>query len=319
MWQEGNQVKKGEERPFIENLDTIPISARDLLKNERYTLPHNGHPFTLINVARGCPYPCTFCIANIYYGKKLRHHSVEYVLNEIETCIRNHGIKDFLFWEEIFTLDKPFGTALCDAIIKKDLNISWATTTRADQVNEEILVKMKEAGCDLLGLGIESCSQQILDNAQKQETVGQIQKAVELCKKVGMPTMGHFIFGLPGETEETAQETIKYITTSGVDYMQCYCAVPYPKTPLGDLAKEKGWLVAKSWSDYDFGGRSVMDIGTVSPDDIDRFRKTAFRKFYLRPRFMLKQLKVIVSFRQLWQAIRFTKWMKTKQKKRKRQ
>ena len=319
MWQEGTQVKKGEERPFIENLDTIPISARDLLKNERYTLPHNGHPFTLINVARGCPYPCTFCIANIYYGKKLRHHSVEYVLDEIETCIRNHGIKDFLFWEEIFTLDKPFGTALCDAIIKKDLNISWATTTRADQVNEEILVKMKEAGCDLLGLGIESCSQQILDNAQKQETVGQIQKAVNLCKKVGMPTMGHFIFGLPGETEETAQETIKYITSSGVDYMQCYCAVPYPKTPLGDLAKEKGWLVAKSWSDYDFGGRSVMDIGTVSPDDIDRFRKTAFRKFYLRPRFMLKQLKVIVSFRQLWQAIRFTKWMKTKQKKRKRQ
>jgi radical SAM superfamily enzyme YgiQ (UPF0313 family) len=178
---------------------------------------------------------------------------------------------------------------------------------------------MKEAGCDLLGLGIESCSQQILDNAQKQETVGQIQQAVELCKKVGMPTMGHFIFGLPGETEETAQETIKYITSSGINYMQCYCAVPYPKTPLGELAKEKGWLVAKNWSDYDFGGRSVMDIGTVSPDDIDRFRKTAFRKFYLRPRFMLKQLKVIASFRQLLQAIRFAKWMKTKSKNRKRQ
>lgn len=317
MWKEGTEIKKGDPRPFIEDLDTIPLASRDLLKNERYTLPHNGHPFTLVNVARGCPYPCTFCIANIYYGKKLRHHSVEYVLHEIETCITDHGIKDFLFWEEIFTLDKTFGTALCDEIIRKGLTISWATTTRADQVNEEILLKMKEAGCELLGLGMESCSQKILDNAQKQETVGQIQQAVELCKKVGMPTMGHFIFGLPGETEETAQATIKYIASSGINYMQCYCAVPYPKTPLGEMAREKGWLTAKRWSEYDFGGRSVMDIGTVSPDDIGRFRNTAFRKFYLRPGFMLKQLRVITSIRQLWQAIRFTKWMKTKPKNRK--
>jgi anaerobic magnesium-protoporphyrin IX monomethyl ester cyclase len=314
MWREGKEIKKGAPRPFIQDLDTLPMASRDLLKNERYKLPHNGHPFTLVNVARGCPYSCSFCIANIYYGKKLRHHSIDYVMNEIETCITHHGIKDFLFWEEIFTLDKAFGIALCEEIISRGLDISWATTTRADQVNEEILTRMKDAGCVLLGLGMESCSQKILDNSQKHETVDQIKKAVELCKKVGMPTMGHFIFGLPGETEETAQETIKYITTSGIDYMQCYCAVPYPKTPLGEMAKEKGWLVAKRWSDYDFGGRSVMDMGTVSPDDIDRYRNTAFRKFYMRPRFILKQLKMITSIRQLMQAVHFTKWMKTKSK-----
>jgi radical SAM superfamily enzyme YgiQ (UPF0313 family) len=129
--------------------------------------------------------------------------------------------------------------------------------------------------------------------------------------------MGHFIFGLPGETEETAQETIRYITTSGIDYMQCYCAVPYPKTPLGEMAKEKGWLVAKRWSDYDFGGRSVMDIKTVSPDDVDRYRRTAFRKFYLRPRYMLRQIKRLSSPRQLLQAAQFAKWTKSKPKKRK--
>ncbi|UCG07649.1 MAG: radical SAM protein [Desulfobacterales bacterium] len=315
MWREGKEIKKGDPRPFIEDLDTIPMASRDLIKNERYQLPHNGHPFTLVNVARGCPYLCTFCIANIYYGKKLRHHSIDYVLNEIETCMTQHGIKDFLFWEEIFTLDKAFGMGLCDEIMRRDLDISWATTTRADQVNEEILMKMKDAGCELLGLGIESCSQKILDNVQKHETVDQIKQAVALCKKVGMPTMGHFIFGLPGETEETAQETINFLASSGIDYMQCYCAVPYPKTPLGDMAKEKGWLVAERWSDYDFGGRSVMDIGAVSPDDVDRYRKTAFRKFYMRPKFILRQLKVITSIRQFLQAVRFTKWMKTKPKK----
>ena len=312
MWREGDRVKKGDPRPFIQDIDTIPMASRDLLKNERYKLPHNGHCFTLINVARGCPYSCIFCIANIYYGKKLRHHSVGYIIDEIEVCMKQHGIKDFLFWEEVLTLDKAFVMELCDEIIKRDIDIFWAATTRADLLDEKMLRKMKEAGCELLGLGIESCSQKILDNLRKDETVDQIKEAVELCKKVGMPTMGHFIFGLPGETEETAQETIKYIGKLGLDYMQCYCAVPYPKTPLWKMAEEKGWLITKRWSNYDFGGRSVMDIGGVSPDDIDRYRRVAFRKFYLRPKFILQQIRMITSFRQLIQAANFMKWMKTK-------
>jgi radical SAM superfamily enzyme YgiQ (UPF0313 family) len=315
LWREGAEIKKAPPRPFIQDLDTIPMAARELLRNERYILPHNGRPFTLVNVARGCPYPCTFCIANIYYGKKLRHHSVSYVLNELETCITRFGIRDFLFWEEIFTLDKAFGMELCGEIITRRLPISWATTTRADLVDEAILTTMKKAGCELLGLGIESCSQEILDNAQKKETVAQIRHAVSLCKKVGIPSMGHFIFGLPGETEETAQETINYLSTSGLDYMQCYCAVPYPKTPLGEMAQEKGWLTSTRWSEYDFGGRSVMNIGTVSPQDVDRYRETAFRRFYLRPRFILRQLKVITSPRQLLQAAQFMKWMRNKPKR----
>ncbi len=312
LWRQGAEVRKGDPRPFIQDLDTIPVASRDLLRNERYKLPHNGHPFTLVNVARGCPYSCIFCTANIYYGKKLRHHSVKYVIDEIEQCIQDHGIRDFLFWEEVFTLDKPFGIALCDEIMKRKLSIEWMTTTRADLVDEEIVKKMKEAGCILLGLGIESCSQEILDRAKKNETVEQIVNAVNLCKKVKLPTMGHFIFGLPGETEETAQNTIKAITDLGLDYMQCYCAVPIPKTPLGEMAREKGWVRAKQWSQYDYGGRSVMDIGTVSPDDIDRYRDTAFRKFYFRPKYILKQLKVITSIRQLIQAASFAKWMKAK-------
>jgi radical SAM superfamily enzyme YgiQ (UPF0313 family) len=174
---------------------------------------------------------------------------------------------------------------------------------------------MKDAGCMLLGLGIESCSQEILDRAKKNETVEQIVNAVNLCKKIKLPTMGHFIFGLPGETEETAQNTITSIRNLSLDYMQCYCAVPIPKTPLGQMALEKGWVKAKQWSQYDYGGRSVMDIGTVSPEDVDRYRDSAFRKFYFRPSYILKQLKVITSIRQLMQAASFAKWMKTKSTK----
>lgn len=312
IWREADQVKKGESRPFIQDIDTIPMAARDLLRNERYKLPNNGRPFTLVNVARGCPYACVFCTANIYYGKKLRHHSVEYVVNEIELCIKNHGIRDFLFWEEVFTLEKSFGIALCDEIIKRGLNISWMTTTRADLIDEDILRKMKAAGCVLLGMGIESCSQEILNNVKKNETVEQIVTAVNLCKKMKIPTMGHFIFGLPGETESTAQETIKYIRSLGLDYMQCYCAVPIPKTPLGEMARANGWITAQRWAEYDYGGSSIMNIGTVSPADVDRYRQTAFRKFYLRPKYIIKQLLSLKSLRQVLQAANFLKWMKTK-------
>ncbi|MBW1789590.1 MAG: radical SAM protein [Deltaproteobacteria bacterium] len=313
LWRNGPRIEKGPPRPFVEDLDTIPSVARDLFRNDRYRLPHNGNPFTLINVARGCPYPCSFCIANIYYGKKPRIHSVNYVINEIETCIKDHGIKDFLFWEEVFTLHKDFSADLCREMIRRKLNISWATTTRADLVDEQLLLIMKRAGCELLGLGIESCSQQILDNAKKQETVSQIRNAVALCRKAGMPTMGHFIFGLPGETEATARSTISYAVGLGLDFIQCYCAVPYPKTPLGELARERGWIQpGRRWSDYDFGGRSIMNIGTVSPDDVDRFRRTAFRRFYLRPGVILNKLKMITSPRQLIQAAGFLKWMRTR-------
>ena len=124
--------------------------------------------------------------------------------------------------------------------------------------------------------------------------------------------MGHFIFGLPGETAETAQKTIKYIVSLGLDYMQCYCAVPLPKTTLGEMAREKGWVAAKRWSEYDYGGCSVMNIGSVSPEDVNRYRRIAFQKFYMRPRFMLQQLKTVKSFRQFMQAANFLKWIQTK-------
>jgi radical SAM superfamily enzyme YgiQ (UPF0313 family) len=315
IWREGDSIQMAEARPYIKDLDELPFAARDLLPNERYTLPTNGHPFTLINVARGCPYPCIFCIAPIYYGRPLRRHSLEYVLSEIEYCQKELGISDFLFWEEIFTLDRKFGLALCKAILEKGWRISWATTTRADHVDKEILSLMKKAGCELLGLGIESSSQEILDNAHKQEQVGDIEKAVALAREVGLKTMGHFVFGLPGETSETADASIEFGLKLGLDYMQCYAAVPYPKTRLGEMAREEGWVTSSRWAEYDFGGQSIMDIGSIAPVQVDEARRSMFRRFYLRPVYMMRQLGgMIRNPRQIFQASKFLNWMTTRDK-----
>ncbi len=312
MRRDGESIVKGATREVLGDIDGLPFAARDLLHNKRYTLPHNGKPFTLVNVARGCPWPCIFCIAPAYYGKRPRRHSLSYVLDELAYCQNELDVHQFLFWEEIFTLDREFGMALCEAILRKGWKISWATTTRADQVDTEILQTMKRAGCDLLGLGIESSQQHILDNAQKRETVDDIRNAVALCKKVGLRTMGHFIFGLPGETPETAEKTIEFGVELGLDYMQCYSAVPYPKTPLGEMAREKGWLTTTRWQNFDFGGNSIMDTGSIRPDQVDAARERMFKRFYLRPGYIARQFGQLVRRpRQLLQASKFLNWMRS--------
>ncbi len=312
MWrQDGSDaVGMAHERPYVDNLDDIPMAARDLLRNNEYRLPHNGRPFTLINVARGCPYPCIYCLAPAYYGKALRRHSLGYVIEELEHCQQQLGIDQFLFWEEIFTLDRQFGLDLCEEILRRDWKISWATTTRADRVDLELLRKMKEAGCDLLGLGIESGVQEILDQADKRETVDDMVRAVDLCRQAGLRTMGHFIFGLPGETAETIEQTIDFGVRLGLDYMQCYPAIPYPGTRLGELARENGWIASERWQDYNFGGASILAIGTVTPARVDQARRDMFRRFYFRPGYVARQVgRLLTRPRQLLQAARFLRWI----------
>ncbi|MFH0983966.1 MAG: radical SAM protein [Candidatus Omnitrophota bacterium] len=316
MHRTGGELFVNAKRPQITDLDTIPRPAREFLKNDRYRLPHNDNTFTLINVARGCPFPCIYCIVHPYYGNKVRKHSVSYVMTEIRECIEKHGVQEFLFWEEVFTLDKKYAMELCQAILDNGFSFKWAATTRVGLLDEELLTMMKKAGCYLLGLGIESGVQEILDNAKKNQTLDDIRKAVALCKKVGIRTMGHFIFGLPGETRETAEQTIQFMLSLHLDYMQSYCAVPYPKTEYGALAKEKGWVKPVPWSQYDFGGTSIVNMGTLTPEDVTYFRERAFKKFYYRPLYLLGKIREF-SLHQLFTLSKFTRWMKSRRKKRK--
>jgi radical SAM superfamily enzyme YgiQ (UPF0313 family) len=311
IYREGSDVRATPKRPLMENIDKIPFPDRDLLKKDRYRLPHNNKTFTLINSARGCPYECIYCIVNPYYGRKVRKHSIDYIIEEIRECVEKHDIDELLFWEEIFTLDKNRVVALCDAILRSNLSVHWAATTRVDLLDEDTLMAMKKAGCYLLGLGIESGDQAILNTAKKKQTIADVRRAVDLCKKVGIKTMGHFIFGLPGESKETANATIKFMLKLGLDYMQCYCAVPYPKTELGELAKKNSWIQAEKWSQYDFGGNSILHTDTMTPDEVSYFRKKAFRRFYFRPRFVARTFKEAKLTRMLG-LLKFVKWMSSK-------
>lgn len=309
MYRDGNDIHVNPSRPLLEDLDALPVPDRGLLKNERYRLPHNNKVFTLINTARGCPYSCTYCIVKTYYGKKARRHSLERILDEVQNCQERFGIQDFLFWEEVFSLDKDFVRGFCQAVIDKGWNIRWAATTRVTAVDAETLALMKRAGCYLIGLGIESGSQSILDAAKKNQKLEDVRRAVKLARQAKIQTMGHFIFGLPGETRETAEQTIGFMLDLDLDYMQCYCAVPYPKTELGDLARAQGWIRSEKWSNYDFGGNSILETSTMKPADVDYFRRKAFRRFYFRPSYIARKIFRDLSVRQVLRMASFGDWM----------
>lgn len=292
------------------NPDDLPFPARDLLDNERYRLPLTGKKFTLISIGRGCPHRCVYCTSQLYYGRTFRKRNISSIIDEIEECINLHDITNFLFWGESFTLDQAYGEAICREIVRRDLKITWSTTSRVDTLNEKLLLAMKQAGCAMLGLGIESANQQLLDNAMKGTSVKELQEAISIVKRSGIRAMGHFIFGLPGETKETAEKTIRFALTSGLDYAQFYCAVPYPGTELGELAQKKGWIQTDDYSQYDLS-ISVMKNEVLSPDDIKRLRDRAYRKFYLRPCMLLQALKEMSNFAAFFRSLNFLRWIKT--------
>jgi anaerobic magnesium-protoporphyrin IX monomethyl ester cyclase len=290
------------------NLDDLPFPARDLLNNDAYRLPMTGKKFTLLSVGRGCSGNCIYCIANIYYGTRFRKRSVASVISEIEECVHKYDIHNFLFWGESFTTDQNYGEEICDEIIKRNIEITWSTTSRVDTLNRSLLDKMKKAGCVLLGLGIESYDQTVLDNARKGVTTGQIDQAVSMVHQAGIKSMGHFVFGLPGETKETVLKSIKFACRN-VDFAQFYCAIPYPKTELEKIGRRQGWISKFDYEQFDLA-RSGMGNEFLSAKEIKKIRDRAYRRFYFRPEMLIRAMGEIGSLKSLFSALNFLNWIK---------
>jgi len=309
IYRDGSNIVVNERQNLSgNNPDDLPFPARDLINNDAYRLPTNGEKFTLLSVGRGCPEKCIYCIANLYYGHRFRKRSVDKVIEEIEECVTRHKIRSFLFWGESFTADPAYGEKICDEIIRRKINISWSTTSRVDTLNPVLLGKMKNAGCILLGLGIESYDQGVLDNAGKRITTGQIDAAVSMLKKAGINSMGHFVFGLPGDTRETSEKTIKFALRN-VDFAQFYCAIPYPKTKLGQMASESGWIVDHDFDDLDFTS-SVMGNESMTAVEIKNIRDRAYRRFYFRPKMIIQTFREVKSVKSFFSILKFARWIR---------
>ena len=298
-------------RPFITDLDTLPFPAWHLVDLECYKLPLLGERFVILLPLRGCPYSCTFCTAQTYYGRHLRRRSVPRTMEEIAFVIEKFGIRHFFIWADTFTVDRAYVMEFCDQLRRRDLAIRWTCNSRVDTVDQEMLYTMAQAGCWMISYGIESGNQGILDAIQKKITVQQSHDAVKMAKQAGMRVAGHFVLGFPGETEKTLQETVALSAAVDVDIAQFYCATPFPGSELYARAIQQGWITNQAFEQF-CQDRAVMQLPALLPATVNAYRRQGFLKFYLHPKRIWRILLMVRSggLRNLLSGCwRFVKWM----------
>lgn len=297
LWK-GEDPYLGPPTELVDKLDDLPYPARHLTPHHLYKMPFSrGESFATVIPSRGCPYPCTFCRAGTVWGTGIRTRSVENLMGELLGMRENLGINFFAFMTDTFTLRRSWVKQVMEAM--KPHGFRWVCNSRVDTIDYELACEMKAAGCELISFGVESGNAAILESSKKGITLDQIREGIGATKRAGILTFAYFIIGLPGETEETIEDTIRFARELDPDYCNFHVATPFPGTELYTMAKQNGWLVHEDWEQYEEMGSGVMSTPTLSPEAAMRAQKRATRSVYLRPRRIFKELKRLRSFADL--------------------
>ncbi|MEK7200873.1 MAG: radical SAM protein [Patescibacteria group bacterium] len=294
----GKEIIITPKRELIQNLDELPFPAWDLLSMDKYIPLANQYKRTpVINmvVIRGCPFNCSFCSGNSVFGRKIRAMSPQRVVEQISYVMENYGIREISFWDDMMTANKKWLYEFCDLLIKNKIDITWTCYSRVDCIDEEILRRMKKAGCWNIFFGYESGCQELLNNINKGTTLKQIENANMLCKKVGIEIRASFMIALPGETPEMARKTIDFAKKLNPDYAQFCITTPYPGTKLFEDATKYGVLDG-NFSEYNIWNAVFVPYGYKNREEIEAMEKRAMREFYLRPKYIWGRLKKINSW-----------------------
>ncbi len=272
------------------NLDNLPFPAYHLLPS--LNVYHTGvlnPPFATIITSRGCPFQCSFCA---YSNMGFRFRSPESVIEELKWLKKTTGLKSVLFFDDLIGLQKGNFEKICELMIKENLKLKWVACTRANLLNEEMLKLMKKAGCVEIPIGIESGSEKILKMTNKGISLDDIRKAAKLLHKVGILFYGMAIIGLPGETRETIEETIKFIKEIDPFYTQFCFATPFPNTEIYRYYKEHNFLLTEDWSKYSpLAPVPVIRTEALSAEELMELRNYMYRKLVLRPAYLLKKIR----------------------------
>ena len=273
-----------------EDIDLLPYPAFDLLPDLAKHYRPSSHsylrlPCASLVTSRGCNGKCLFC-ARPFIGERYRGHSAEYTLGMIDLLVKNYGVRDILFYDDNFLLDKKRVTAICEGLLKKNYNISWSCLARNETITSDFLNLIKRAGCWQIAFGIESGDQTILNNLKKRTTVEKNLKAIELTNKAGIHSRGYFMIGCPGETVESMNKTMDFTVSSGLkDFHSTFCT-PMPGSELFDKAEDYGKF-EKDWSKLGFWEPAFIPKG-LSSKQLIAMHKKMFRVFYLRPKIIFR-------------------------------
>lgn len=282
-WRLGNEIVVNWDRPFIRNLDDLPIPLHHLLPFDKYRIPAVKGPYTFIVTSRGCTAGCKYCIKHVSYQYSIRLRSPENIMQELRV-LKDLGIKHVHMYADLFTVNREQVMGLCKLMIEEQLGLTWTCNSRVDYVDEEMLQLMGKSGCTYISWGIESANEQILKKAAKGYRLEQAPRALKWAHKAGIKNWGYFIIGLPGETVETIQQTIKFSKSLPLDIALFHVAAPYPGTPFFFEVLENNWFrPGTQWEQVDMDKSTVLDYGNLKAEELEYWQKRAFREWAFRP------------------------------------
>ena len=285
VYRRGEEIRVNPRRRFIENLDSLPFPAFDLLPEFplAYRAPFLNYlkgPAAPLISSRGCPQSCTFCDRSVF-GNRYRYFSEDYLWDLFSLLRRQYGIHHLVFTDDQFAASRPRLLRLCEKLARGGLDIQWNCDARVDSVDPDLLKMMKGAGCWMISYGVESGSQKILDQVRKGITLDQVEQAVRWTQEAGIRAKGLFMIGYPEETEETLGETLAFIGRSRLDEINLSFLTPYPGTEIYREAKDAPNFV-EDWGRMN-ALNCLLPSEVLACRELEKAYGKIIRRFYLRP------------------------------------
>jgi len=287
-----NGAIKANPPAFVEDLDSLGYPDWEALDVKNYHRKKRwvrliGKDYFPILTSRGCPYACSYCGAFRITGRKVRRHSIEYVLGWIEKLHRDYGIKYFSVSDDAFTQDRDYVITLCREILARGLGIKWdcgSNAIRFDRIDPEMLHLMEQAGCFYVTVAIESGSERILKDMNRRSDLPAIRAGIELIKRESKMAIGaFFILGYPTETREDILRTIRLARSLPIDAPQFFLFTPHPGTPVLDKMVADRKIDLENWDHYNYY-RPSIPLADVSLTGLKLYQAYAYLSFFLRPR-----------------------------------
>jgi radical SAM superfamily enzyme YgiQ (UPF0313 family) len=307
LFKQNGEIVSNPPPPLNMDLDALPFPAHDLLPIERYSsLVTLKHPVGIIISSRGCPFRCSFC-SHSPTGKEFRIRSAENVVKEMIWC-RSLGFSYLLFYDEIMTLKKERVFELRDRIRAEGVRVPWMARLRAGLVDKEMLIALKDAGCDLVTMGIEAGSPKVLSRLNRPTDTSEVIETFKDASKIGLKTLAYFMIGNPDETREDLEMSLTVAQRAAPDMIHASVFMPYPATDLYAEGLQSGFFDRDYWREFatdpsaDFHPR--LWIATGREAEIMKSLLWFYRRFHLRPSYIWKRLSRLTGWAEFRNNVR---------------
>ena len=284
IYRDAESIRVGPLRPLAD-LNKMPWPLREGLPMERYSDAPGDMPLPSVQMlaSRGCPYSCKFCLwpQVMYQSNQYRTREIKDVVDEMEYLVKQMHFKSVYFDDDTFNCGKERMLRLCDEIKGRSLHVPWGIMARADLMDEEILIAMRQAGLYAIKYGVESASQELIDSAGKNMNLKKTEEIIRLTKMLGIKSHLTFTFGLPGETKDSINKTIELVLRLDPTTVQFSIATPFPGTVFFKEMKESGYIISENLSEYDGNNKSVITYPRLSEKDLAFAIRYAYKQWAL--------------------------------------